>query len=93
MIPGWKDEIQREYLEFLRMHRRVSPPELAAHLNISECCVVFWLTDMAREGKIRILAVEAVEEGTLPCDPQAALTCQRKPFCPIPGEAQLAGVA
>ena len=91
MIPGWKDEIQREYMEFLRKHRRASPPELAAHLKISECCVVYWLTELARDGKIRILAAEIVEEGTLPCDPQTAVTCQRKAFCPVPADARLSG--
>jgi hypothetical protein len=91
MIHGWKDEIQRGYLQFLRERRRVSPPELAAHLNVSECCAVYWLTDLAREGKLRILAVELVEGGTLPCAPQSALTCQRKAFCPAGAEALLPG--
>jgi DeoR/GlpR family transcriptional regulator of sugar metabolism len=95
MIPGWKDEIQRDYLEFLRGHGKVSPAELAAHLNISECCVVYWLTDLAREGKVRILAAELVEESALPGEPQTALTCQRKEYCPVPeeAEAELVGVS
>jgi hypothetical protein len=86
MIPGWKDELQKEYLDFLRKQGTVSPSEMAAHLNISECCAVFWLTDMARSGKVRIRAVELVEKGDFPCDPQTALTCQRKALCPALAE-------
>jgi DeoR/GlpR family transcriptional regulator of sugar metabolism len=78
MIYGWKDEIQQDYLRFLSARGRVSPPELAAHLNVSESCAVHWLTDLAREGKLRILAVELAEEGTLPCAPASARTVQRK---------------
>jgi predicted ArsR family transcriptional regulator len=66
MIPGWKDEIEEDYLRFLRKHPRVSPDEMAAHLNTSECSVVFWLTNLARDGKVRILAVELVEGGRPP---------------------------
>lgn len=65
MIPGWKEDLQRDYLEFLRKRRRASPPELAAHLNVSEANAVYWLADLAREGKVRILAVELAEEATL----------------------------
>lgn len=66
MIPGWKEEIQQDYLEFLRTHHRASPSELAAHLELSESSIIYWLTDLAREGKVRILAVELVEEDALP---------------------------
>jgi len=61
MISGWKDEIEKDYLGYLRKHPRVSPDEMAAHLKTSECSVVFWLTNLARDGKVRILAVEIVE--------------------------------
>jgi hypothetical protein len=88
MISGWKNEIQQDYLGFLRARGRVSPSELAAHLNVSECCAVYWLTDLAREGKLRILSVELVEDGTLPCAPESELTCQRKASCPV-GEGAL----
>ena len=89
MISGWKDEAHQDYLAFLRRQGRVSPPELAAHLKIAECCAVFWLTDMVRDGKVRILAVELVEEGSPPCDPQTAVTCQRKIFCPAHAGVQV----
>lgn len=65
MIHGWKEEIQRDYLSFLRGRPHVTPAELAAHLNLSESWVIYWLTDLVREGKVRITGVELVEEGSL----------------------------
>ena len=64
MIAGWKEEIQRDYLSFLRGRPNVTPAELATHLNLSESWVIYWLTDLAREGKVRITGVELVEEGS-----------------------------
>ena len=78
MIPGWKDELQQDYLDFLRTHRTASPAEVAAHLNISESSAVFWLTDLAREGKVRLRAVELVEEAGLAGKSQTALARRRK---------------
>ncbi len=88
MIPGWKEDIQSEYLEFVRKNRRVTPADLASHFNMSECCAVYWLTDLARDGRVRILSFELVEDGQTPCGPEIALTCQRKAFCPVPDEAK-----
>ncbi len=65
MISGWKEEIQQDYLGFLRGHPHVTPAEVAAHLNLSESWVIYWLTDLVREGKVRITGVELVEEGGL----------------------------
>jgi hypothetical protein len=65
MISGWKEEIQQDYLSFLRGHPKVTPAELAAHLNLSESWVIYWLTDLAREGKVRITGVELVEKDSL----------------------------
>jgi DNA-binding Lrp family transcriptional regulator len=62
MISGWKEEIQRDYLNLLRGRPHVTPAELAAHLSLSESWVIYWLTDLAREGKIRITGVELIEE-------------------------------
>jgi hypothetical protein len=82
MIPGWREEVEGEYVAFLRVHGKATPGEVAARLGISECCAVYWLTDLAREGRIRILGVELVEAGGTPCDAETALACQRKAFCP-----------
>ncbi|HSD51800.1 MAG TPA: hypothetical protein VLG48_10370 [Candidatus Methylomirabilis sp.] len=43
---------------------------------------MYWLTDLAREGRVRILGVELVEQGGTPCDAATAMACQRKDFCP-----------
>ncbi len=66
MIFGWKDEIQQDYLNFLRAHSRATPSELATHLNQSERCAIYWLTDLAREGKVRITGVELVRAAVFP---------------------------
>ena len=83
MIPGWKEEIEGEYLEFLRKHHTATPADLAARFNVSECCAVYWLTELARQGRVRIPAVEFLEEGETPCGPLNALSCRRKAFCPV----------
>lgn len=66
MIAGWKEEIQRAYLNFLRGHPKATPSELATHLNLSEDCTIYCLTDLAREGKLRITGVELVPEAVFP---------------------------
>ena len=60
MIPGWKEEIETEYLGFLMEQRRATPAEVAARLGVSEGWAVYWLTELAREGRVRILGVEPV---------------------------------
>ena len=91
MIPGWKEELEGEYLDFLRECRKATPADFAARFGVSECCVIYWLTDLAREGRIRILAFEPVEKGETPCAPETARTCQRVAFCPASKEAPVVG--
>ncbi len=83
MIPGWKDEMEEEYLRFLGEAGAASPREFATRLGISECCAVYWLTEMAREGRVRILGVELVKQGEPPCEAVSFLTCERKASCPV----------
>jgi len=83
MIPGWKEEIEGEYLEFLRKHQKLTPAEFAARFDVSECCAIYWLTELARGGRVRISAVEFLEAGETPCDPLNSLSCPRKAFCPV----------
>lgn len=64
MIPGWIEDTEEEYLRLLRTFPKASPSDVAARLGVSEECAVYWLTDLARHGKIRILAVELREEKT-----------------------------
>ncbi len=83
MIPGWKEEIEGEYLQILRESPTASPRDFASRLGVSECCAIYWLTQLARDGRVRIRAVEVVEKGEVPCDQQTFVTCQRKDSCPV----------
>jgi hypothetical protein len=65
LIPGWKDDIVSAYLGILRQHPGATPVEVAAHLGVSEGCAIYWLTDLARDGRIRIGSVELVEDGVI----------------------------
>ncbi len=58
MIPGWKKQIEREYLHVLRERGSVAPYEVAKRLGVSEKSAVLWLTELAREGKVRITGIE-----------------------------------
>ncbi len=88
MIAGWKAEIENEYLQALRESPQASPADLAARVGESECCAIYWLSELAREGRIRILTVEPVKEGDVPCAPRSFRNCGRKAACPIPEVAQ-----
>jgi hypothetical protein len=63
MIPGWKEELEAEYLDVLREGGRATPAELALRLGVSEDSAVYWLTQLARDGRVRILGVEALADG------------------------------
>ena len=89
MIPGWKEEIEREYLGFLREHKKLIPADFAARFDVSECCAVYWLTELARGGRVRISSVEFLAEGETPCDLLTSLSCRRKEFCPVQEEANV----
>jgi len=82
MIPGWQDESDAPYLKILQDLPTASPYHVATRLNVSECCAVYWLAELAKRGKIRILAVELVKEGEMPCDQQSSWACTRKDTCP-----------
>jgi hypothetical protein len=82
MIPGWEAETTGAYLRVLQTMNQATPRELATRLGVSECCAVYWLGELARQGRIRITGVEIVGEGSLPCAPESAQTCQRKATCP-----------
>ena len=51
--------MEREYLNVLRSRGSATPNELATALGVSEGCAVFWLTELAREGLVRITGIEA----------------------------------
>ena len=66
MIPGWKEEIEREYLQILRESTDASPSEIATRLGVSECSAVYWLTQLVRDGQVRIRSIELVQDGKIP---------------------------
>ena len=80
MIPGWREEVVGDYVEVLKSHGKVTPAQVAARLGISECCAVYWLTDLARDGRVRILAVELVEHGGPPAMPRPPLRASARLF-------------
>jgi predicted ArsR family transcriptional regulator len=83
MIPGWDDEIEKEYLEVLMRERRATPADVAARLGVSESWAVFWLTRLARDGRVRILAVESIEDGEAQMDRQPAARPKRQAPPPV----------
>lgn len=91
MIPGWKEELEGEYIQFLRERRTSTPADFALRFDLSECCAIFWLTELAKEGRIRIPVVEFVDDGEPPCGPSSALSCQRKTYCPVGEVAHVPG--
>ncbi len=58
MIPGWKNQIKEEYLRALRDRRALNPHDVADQLGVSDRTAVFWLTELARDGQIRIVGIE-----------------------------------
>lgn len=69
MIPGWKEDILSAYVGVLRQHPGATPADVAAHLGVSESCAVYWLTDLARDGRIRIGVLDLVEDGAPQTEP------------------------
>ncbi len=58
MIPGWKNQMKQDYLRALRDRRSATPHDVAAQLGVSDRTAVFWLTELARDGQIRITGIE-----------------------------------
>ncbi len=72
MIAGWKEQMEREYLRVLRDRGAVTPHDVARQLGVSESSAVFWLTELAREGQVRIT-------GIAPAGPPANTRSMRLP--------------
>ena len=54
MLKGWVEEIESEVLRYLRGHQPASLPDLASALRISEALALFYISMLAREGKVSI---------------------------------------
>ncbi len=82
MIPRYTDEIADEYVAVLQALGPATPSEVARRLRVSECCAVYWLAELARQGRLRMLAVAAVSPDEKPCAPESLRGCPHKPACP-----------
>ncbi len=82
MIAGGMDEIAEEYVTVLRALGAATPHQVASRLGVSECCAVYWLAELARQGWLRMAVVEAVAPDETPCAPESLRGCPRKPTCP-----------
>jgi hypothetical protein len=83
MIPGWKEEIHGEYLQLLRDCPTASPAEVAARLGVSERCATYWLTDLAKDGRVRIVALELAEAPLSALEPPALPRSHRRSVSPL----------
>lgn len=63
VIEGWMEEIERKVLTCLQGGRVMTPTEIAEKLRTSESEVVFYITLLARDGKIDITGVKACSQG------------------------------
>lgn len=58
LFEEWLGQIETEILEFLKGRDAVAPEEVGEHFKVSKESVVFLLSKLAREGKIKIGAGE-----------------------------------
>ena len=54
MVRGWVEEIESEFLGYLRSHQPSTLPALASALQISEALALSYISILAREGKVSI---------------------------------------
>lgn len=65
LFEDWAREQEGAVLAFIRQRGTTDPDEIATHLRFSKPSAVFFVSKLAREGKLRINRVEAVVgEGT-----------------------------
>jgi hypothetical protein len=81
MILSGEKDIEGKYLRILQELGSAVPRDLARRLGVSECCAVHWLTELARQGRLRITEVEAATEGVVPCATASAVSRQRRATC------------
>ena len=56
LFNDWLGEIENEVLEFLKKKDKVDSNEVSRHLRLKQESVIFILSKLAREGKIRMEA-------------------------------------
>jgi hypothetical protein len=81
MISGWTTDIEGEYLRVLQELGSAVPRDFAMRLGVSEGCAVYWLTELARQGRLRITGVEVATEGNVPRATASFVSRQRRATC------------
>ena len=61
LFENWVEEVEKDILGFIRSKGEVEPKDVASHLKLKEESVLFFITRLARQGKIRITSVRASE--------------------------------
>jgi len=60
LFEDWVQEVESAVLAFVQQQATTNPADIAAHLKISESSAIFFISKLAREGKLKIGGVEAV---------------------------------
>ena len=61
LFEEWVKSMETSVLEFVKGKKRVSPQDIADHLNISLESAVFLVNKLTRQGKLKIGSIEAVK--------------------------------
>ena len=57
-MPGWDTETKGQLLEAVQAMGPASPRDIAVRLRMSERSAVYWLTELVRDGQVRITGIE-----------------------------------
>ena len=61
LFEEWVKSMETSVLEFVKGKKKVSPQDIADHLNISLESSVFLINKLTRQGKLKIGSIEAVK--------------------------------
>lgn len=59
LFNDWACEMEQEALKFIRARGKAGPDEVASYLRVSPASAIFFISRLAREGKVRLGKVEA----------------------------------
>lgn len=59
LFEDWVEDVEKDILEFIKTKGEVEPKDIASHLRIKEESVLFFITRLARQGKVRITGIRA----------------------------------
>jgi hypothetical protein len=60
LFEDWTKEMEQIVLDFVREAATPDPEEIARHLNLSKESALFFISKLAREGKVKVGSVSAV---------------------------------